>query len=108
MTLDSLIDSSVLIDIGEVDSRFYDWSDKAIKTAGDEGRLVVNQVVIAELARGFEDLAALARSLPPGVFEREDLPWEAARRAAPSLTTGAAVVREHHFCPTSSSARMPR
>jgi predicted nucleic acid-binding protein len=46
--------------------------------AADSGSIVINQVVYAELAAGFETTEALHAMLDREQFSREWLPWDAA------------------------------
>ncbi len=77
MTRDSLIDSSVIIDV-LAGQEWQPWSADTVASARAEGRLVVSPVVIAELAGRFRALADLEKALAHGEFEPEQLPWEAA------------------------------
>lgn len=45
-----LPDSNILIDIIEADPVWHDWSCEQMAEAGREGRVVINHVIIAEVA----------------------------------------------------------
>lgn len=51
-----LVDSNVLIDIFEIDDRWYPWSYAQLGDATERTRVVVTSVVIAEVAPAFETL----------------------------------------------------
>jgi predicted nucleic acid-binding protein len=77
MTLDSLLDSSVVIDLTNPGSEWHEWCTSAANAARAEGRVILSPMVIAELARGYDSLAALDDAISPREFVREQLPWEA-------------------------------
>lgn len=72
-----LVDSNVLLDIFEEDTRWYEWSSSTLSTLADEHTLVINSVVYAEVSIGFESIEDLDSLLPSDFFVRADLPWEA-------------------------------
>jgi predicted nucleic acid-binding protein len=78
---DTLVDTNVLLDIGKQDPRWVEWSARNMADAGDNGSLVVNQVVYAELAAGYGTIEALDAALQPERFRRESVPWDAAYAA---------------------------
>jgi predicted nucleic acid-binding protein len=55
-----------------------EWSAQALERAADEAVLVVNPLVYAEVSVGFGRIEDLEIALPPGLFRRDPLPWEAA------------------------------
>lgn len=71
-------DSNALLDIISGDPVWRAWSEAAIAAAGARGRLVINQVIVAELAPGFTTIEELDDAVPRNIFRREGLPWEAA------------------------------
>ncbi|WP_421726392.1 type II toxin-antitoxin system VapC family toxin [Bauldia sp.] len=75
---DVLVDTNVLLDIANNDPVWFAWSDRMITAAGDEGSLVINQVIYAELAAGFETLESLDMAMVPDRYRRESVPWDAA------------------------------
>lgn len=86
MTRDSLLDSSVLIDLLDPETDWFAWAVERTRSAQSEGRLLVNQVVISEVAARYPSLAALDAAISPEEFERESLPWEAAFVAGRAFT----------------------
>jgi predicted nucleic acid-binding protein len=60
-----LVDSNVLIDILTDDTRWAEWSREALEHACDDGGIVLNQIVVAEVAPAFASLAAFERWIAP-------------------------------------------
>ena len=52
----TLVDSNVLIDLFDEDSEWRDWSDAMITHHGTRGALVINPVIYAEVAAGFDSI----------------------------------------------------
>jgi predicted nucleic acid-binding protein len=77
-----LVDSNVLFDILTDDERWRPWSSRALEQAADEGRLVINPIVYAELSVGFDTIEEADNALPPTIFDREPIPYDAAFLAA--------------------------
>jgi len=73
----TLVDSNVLLDIATEDQTWYAWSADALANAANEGPLVINAIIYAEVSIGFSAIEELDDALPPDVFEREQLPFEA-------------------------------
>jgi predicted nucleic acid-binding protein len=78
---DTLADTNVLIDVVDEDSAWLDWSRRRLADAADEGSVVVNQVVYAELAASYVSAESLDAMLHRDQFHRENLPWDAAYMA---------------------------
>jgi len=83
----TLVDSNVLLDIATEDPDWYAWSAGALAGAADDGRLVINAIVYAEVSIGFSAIEELDDALPPDVFAREPLPYEAAFLAGKAFLT---------------------
>jgi predicted nucleic acid-binding protein len=79
---DTLIDANILIDVFGADQEWRDWSAAQLLAAQRRGRLVVNQIVYAEVAATFPTQRRLDEALGARFYERENLPWEAAFNAA--------------------------
>ena len=73
----TLIDSSVVLDIVTDDPAWGDWSADALAQARDDGRLVINPIVYAEVSTGFKRIEDLEETIPASDFEREPLPYQA-------------------------------
>jgi predicted nucleic acid-binding protein len=73
-----LIDSSVLLDVLTEDPRWFDWSSKTLERCAEDSVLVVNPIIYAEVSIRFQTVEELEEALPHSMFERRDIPWEAA------------------------------
>jgi predicted nucleic acid-binding protein len=73
-----LVDSNVLLDVATADTRWGDWSRRALTEAGATSELVINPLVYAEVSVGYDDVATLDAALSMADLRRESLPWEAA------------------------------
>ena len=74
----TLVDSNVLIDLFDEESEWRGWSDAMVSECGTRGTLVINPIIYAEVAAGFDDIDDVDEALPPDFLRREALPWEAA------------------------------
>lgn len=74
----TMVDTNVLIDVFHTASTFTDWSTERLVAAKKEGPLMINPLIYAEMAAGYATSERLDAALAPGVFRREELPWEAA------------------------------
>jgi predicted nucleic acid-binding protein len=74
----TLVDSNVLIDLFDEDSEWREWSDAMLTRAAAGGPLVINPIVYAEVAAGFDSLEDVDAAVPESYLRREPLPWEAA------------------------------
>ncbi|MEP7379589.1 MAG: type II toxin-antitoxin system VapC family toxin [Chloroflexota bacterium] len=73
-----LVDSNVLLDVVTNDSDWGIWSQETLEQTADESTLVINALIYAEVSIGFATIEALEEALPPDLYRREYLPWEAA------------------------------
>lgn len=73
-----LVDSNVLLDVVTGNEEWLDWSASMLAALADAHRLVINPIVYAEVAAGFERIEDLEEALPRDYYERHPLPWEAA------------------------------
>jgi predicted nucleic acid-binding protein len=73
-----LLDSVVLLDVITRDPAWFDWSAAALAEAADGAGAVLNPIVYAEISAAFTDIEAVDAAVPPSIFRREQLPWEAA------------------------------
>lgn len=69
----TVVDSSVLLDLFTEDPRWIDWSQARLVEAAQRGPLIVNVVVLAELAPRFSRIEALQAALP-AMTRREEIP----------------------------------
>jgi predicted nucleic acid-binding protein len=73
----TLVDSSVILDILTADPGWAQWSSGALAQARDDGDLVINPIVYAEVSAGFSKIEDLDDAVPESDFEREHLPYQA-------------------------------
>lgn len=73
----TLIDSCVLLDIATDDPMWAEWSDNALAEAFDNGLVVINPVIYAEISVGYDTIESLDDALPADDYHREPLPHEA-------------------------------
>lgn len=73
-----LVDSNVLLDVLTRDTVWFGWSSDAIAAAADRYRLVINPIVYAEISAGFAKIEELDMAIPREMFDREQVPFEAA------------------------------
>jgi predicted nucleic acid-binding protein len=71
------IDSSVLLDVFTEDRRWLDWSQTQLTLAAQRGAIIVNAVVLAEIAPRFSRIEDL-RSALPSMAVIEEIPATAA------------------------------
>jgi predicted nucleic acid-binding protein len=82
-----LIDANVLLDIMTEDARWLAWSADAVERAADRYRLVINPVIYAEVSIRYSRIEDLDAALPKTLFDRENVPYEAAFLAGKSFLT---------------------
>ena len=73
-----IVDSNVILDIFTEDRRWLSWSSNALERIANESRIVINPVIYGEVSIRFERIEELDEALPSAIFEREDVPYEAA------------------------------
>jgi predicted nucleic acid-binding protein len=74
----TLVDSNVILDVLTEDDRWLDWSSDRLSDAARTGMLVINPIIYAEVAIGFERIEDLDDALPAQYYRRHPLPFEAA------------------------------
>jgi predicted nucleic acid-binding protein len=67
-----------LIDVFAQDSAWTEWSREALIRAGDEGAVLVDQVIYAEVSIGFATMEECEWAVEARGIERIPLPWSAA------------------------------
>jgi predicted nucleic acid-binding protein len=80
-----LVDSNVIIDVATEDPTWATWSSEALARAAVESILVINPIVFAEASVAFDRVEDLDDTLPPELYRREPLPYEAAFLAGKSF-----------------------
>jgi predicted nucleic acid-binding protein len=74
----TLVDSNVLLDIVIEDADWFSWSASSLAQAADEGPLVINPLIFAEVSVRFSAVEDLETALPEDLYVRAPLPWSAA------------------------------
>ena len=64
----TVVDSSVLLDVFTQDKKWGKWSEANLLAAALRGALVINAVVLAEIAPRFSRIEALGQALPSMVI----------------------------------------
>jgi len=78
MSVGTLVDSNVLLDILTEDPMWEDWSTDALADAAEGGPLYINPIVYSEVSIRFTTVEALEDALPSQDYRREPIPWAAA------------------------------
>lgn len=66
-----------MLDVLTEDPTWGAWSETALAQARDDGRLVINPIVYAEVSTGFDRIEDLDEAVPAAEIEREPLPFDA-------------------------------
>ncbi len=77
MTTGTLVDSNVLLDILTEDPVWLEWSSTALAAAAEDGPLVINPIIYAEVSVRFTRIEDLDDAIAPADFRRAPLPWTA-------------------------------
>lgn len=72
-----LIDTNIIIDVVTSDPQWSSWSSDTLADCANRGRLVINPIIFAELAVGFDRIEDLEAALPEPDWERSPLPYAA-------------------------------
>ncbi len=73
-----IVDSNVLLDVVTDDPTWGAWAGQSLERAADEAILLINALIYAEVSVGFDSIEAVEEALPPDLYRRERLPYEAA------------------------------
>lgn len=73
----TLIDSNVLLDVITEDPHWFSWSQKMLADATDQGPILINQIIYAEVSIRYTTIEELESLLPADDFVRATIPWEA-------------------------------
>ncbi|MEV0087016.1 type II toxin-antitoxin system VapC family toxin [Saccharopolyspora sp. NPDC050642] len=74
----TLVDSNVLLDLVIEEGEWVDWSSDALEKAAEEGPLVINPLIFAEVSVRFPAIEEVEEAFPKDFFVRMPLPWSAA------------------------------
>ncbi|HEX2091040.1 MAG TPA: type II toxin-antitoxin system VapC family toxin [Longimicrobiaceae bacterium] len=72
-----LVDSNVLLDVANEDPVWSGWSGRMLAEMADRAPLILNPIVYAEVSIGYPTIEEMDAALPPELYRREPLPWEA-------------------------------
>jgi predicted nucleic acid-binding protein len=72
-----LVDSNVILDVAFDDPKWGEWSRGRVSEAVESAGAVINPIIYAEVSIGFAHIRELDAALPPNLFAREHLPYEA-------------------------------
>jgi predicted nucleic acid-binding protein len=72
----TVVDSSILLDVFTEDPTWLAWSEEHLVEAAQRGALILNAVVVAEIAPRFSRIEALRDALP-SMAVLEEIPTEA-------------------------------
>lgn len=75
---DILVDSNVILDIVTEDPQWLVWSAARLTTCANQGNLIINPLIYAEVSIAFEQESEVEAALPAAFFQRAPLPWQAA------------------------------
>lgn len=73
-----LVDSNVILDIARNDPAWGDWSRRALRAVTNEGPVVINALIYAEVSVGYDMVDELEAAVPIDLYRREPLPYAAA------------------------------
>jgi predicted nucleic acid-binding protein len=73
----TLVDSNVILDIVTDDPVWAEWSASALAQSLNQGIVVINPIVYAEVSIGYDRIEDLDRVLPETMIRREPLPYAA-------------------------------
>jgi predicted nucleic acid-binding protein len=73
-----LVDSNVLLDVATDDPVWQSWSSMALEDAANETTLVINALIYAEVSIGYHRIEDVEKAIPPDIYRRDPLPYEAA------------------------------
>ncbi|MEV0703075.1 type II toxin-antitoxin system VapC family toxin [Saccharopolyspora sp. NPDC050389] len=74
----TLVDSNVLLDLVIEEGEWVDWSSDALEKVAEEGPLVINPLIFAEVSVRFPTIEEVEEAFPNDFFIRTPLPWSAA------------------------------
>ncbi len=75
---ETLVDSTVLLDLLTEDPEWFEWSSSALEAEAERSVLVIDPIIYAEVSIRFARIEDLDDALPSSMFRRDEMPWEAA------------------------------
>ncbi|MBD2621660.1 type II toxin-antitoxin system VapC family toxin [Microcystis flos-aquae FACHB-1344] len=82
---DILVDSNVILDVVTEDPQWFEWSAQMLTNYAEQGNLVINPIIYAEISIGFNQPEEVEAALPEDFFCRDSLPYAAAFLAGQSF-----------------------
>ena len=82
---DILVDSNVILDVVTEDPQWFEWSAQMLTNYAEQGNLVINPIIYAEISIGFNQPEEVEAALPEDFFRRDSLPYAAAFIAGQSF-----------------------
>jgi predicted nucleic acid-binding protein len=80
-----LVDSNVILDVLTEDRQWFEWSAQMLADYADQGELVINPIIYAEISIGFNQPEEVEAAIPKDFFRRDPLPYSAAFLAGQSF-----------------------
>jgi len=80
-----LVDSNVILDVLTEDPQWFNWSSQMLINYANQGDLVINPIIYAEISIGFNQPEEVEEALPEDFFRRDPLPYSAAFLAGQSF-----------------------
>jgi predicted nucleic acid-binding protein len=74
----AIVDSNVILDVAQSNSRWSAWSTGAIERLLDVTVLVINPIIYAEVSIGYRTIEDVEVAMPADLYHREPLPYDAA------------------------------
>ncbi len=74
----TIVDSCVLLDVFTNDPKWFPWSSAALAKQADQGSLIINPVIYAEVSIRFSRIEDLEAELASALMEHRPIPKEAA------------------------------
>ena len=77
MRVDTLVDSSAILDLFEDDPTWGDWSAEQPQRGEESGRLLINAIVYSEVSVGFSTIEDLEEAVRLADLQLQPIPREA-------------------------------
>lgn len=74
----TLVDSNVLLDVIREDPAWFSWSEQTLGRVADEGPLVINSIIYAEVSTTYATVEEIDAVLAEAALVRAEVPWPAA------------------------------
>lgn len=81
-SVSTLVDSNIILDVVTDDPEWSGWSIARLTQAADDGAVVINPIIYAEVSARFDRIEEVDAALPETAFRRDQLPYAAGFLAA--------------------------